>query len=80
MKKLIFTLTISVISLLPSGLLTAQSTFEFLLEYRVNKWTQNAVEDNNGNFVILVTEGTNQAYGPTCLLQSKTFLSAAASD
>lgn len=48
----------------------SQNTFEFLLEYRVHKWTQNAIEDYNGNFVILVTEGTNQAYVPTQFIQS----------
>jgi|GEM_PF-2372617 hypothetical protein len=27
----------------------SQNTFNFFLKYHVNKWTQNAVEDNNGN-------------------------------
>jgi len=51
--------------LLNSLSIIAQNTFEFWLEYPVRKWTANAIEDDQGNFIAIVSEMTGVEYSPS---------------
>jgi hypothetical protein len=60
------TIIIVIFGLLLNSLSTiAQNTFEFWLEYPVRKWTANAVEDDHGNFIAIVSEMTGVEYSPS---------------
>lgn len=53
-----------IILLLSSLSTTAQNTFKFMLEYPVVKWSANAVEDDEGDFIAVISEMTGVEYAP----------------
>ncbi len=48
----------------PSDLLTAQSTFEFILEYPVRKFSSMALEEESGDIIAIINERTGVDYAP----------------
>jgi hypothetical protein len=65
MKKLVCKLLLLLIIFsVPTISAQNQGTFSFLLECPTQSWTHQAVEDNQGNIIALVSELTGIDYGP----------------
>ena len=44
--------------------LNAQTTYQFSLEYPVTKWTADAIEADDGSFIVIVSERSGVEYAP----------------
>lgn len=55
--------TIFIMTLFIDGMnISAQTTYQFNLEYPVRKWSADAEEDNEGNFLVVVSERSGVEY------------------
>ncbi len=64
MKRTTLIVLLTLLLALLSGLLTSQSTFEFVLEYPVRKFSNNAIEEENGDVIAIISERTGVDYAP----------------
>jgi hypothetical protein len=64
MKRVIHILLFIYLLAIYPGFLTAQSTFEFVLEYPVRKSSRMAIEAENGDLIAIVSERTGVDYAP----------------
>jgi len=65
MKRFAYTVLLVIVLHPWSEISLAQNTFEFLLDYPVRKWSADCIEDEYGNYIAIISEGSGFEYSPS---------------